>query len=534
MQLKYFKTIIPAAALALSMSVSSCVGDLDATPIDPNVSTDFVQDEVFAKIYATMALTGQQGPAGNGDVDDIDEGTSGFYRLIWNFSELPTDEAICSWGDVGIPELNFARWSSSHEQLTGLYCRLYFDITLCNHFLEKTEGMGDEKSVKQRAEARFMRALNYFYLLDFFGNVPFTEKVASEPPQQIKRADLYAYIEKELKEIEADMYEPRQAPFGRADKAANWLLLSRLYLNAEVYTGKAQWSAAAEYAKKVMDSAYELADEYKELFMGDNDQNEDAMKEIILPIRQHGVNTQSYAGASFLIASTHTSGMGSWGTSEGWGGNRGRQALAKKFFADGIIPANSTDPENTAALAGDDRALFVTYGTYKNDKGELKEFITKLPISNWNTFAEGVAVGKFTNSYSNGGTPSNSVYVDMDIPFMRAAEAYLTYAEATLRAGGSKDDAKAAVNALRDRANTSRLTDLSLNDILDEKCREFYFETQRRTDLIRYGYFTAGSYLWDWKGEAPEGMGISAIYNLLPIPASDLNANENLVQNPGY
>lgn len=531
MRLKYFKTIIPATALALSMNLSSCIGDLDTMPIDPNVSTEFKQDEVFAKIYATMGITGQQGPAGNGDVADIDEGTSGFYRLIWNFNELPTDEAICSWGDPGIPELNFARWSSSHDQLAGLYGRLYFDVTLCNHFLEKTSGLTDEKSLKQRAEARFMRAMNYFYLMDFFGNVPFTEVVASEPPMQIKRADLFAYIEKELKEIEAEMYEPRQAPYGRADKAAVWLLLSRLYLNAEVYTGKAQWAEAATYAKKVMDSNYKLASRYTVLFMGDNDLNEDAMQEIILPIRQDGVNTQSYAGASFLVASTHTKGMGSWGTSEGWGGNRGRMALAKKFFADGKMPEKSA---NTAEAAGDDRAQFVTYGEYQTDKGETEIFETSLPIKDWNTFKQGVAVAKFSNAYSNGGTPSNSIFVDMDIPFMRAAEAYLTFAEATLRAGGDKEVAKEAVNELRKRANATKLTDLTLNDILDEKCREFYFEAHRRTDLIRYGYFTSGNYLWDWKGGTTDGSGVSSIYNLMPIPATDMNANENLVQNPGY
>ena len=531
MKLKYFKAIIPATALALSMNLTSCIGDLDTTPIDPNVSTEFQQDAVFAKIYATMGLTGQQGPAGNGDVADIDEGTSGFYRLIWNFNELATDEAICSWGDPGIPELNFARWSSGHDQLAGLYGRFYFDVTLCNHFLEKTSGATDEKSVKQRAEARFMRALNYYYLLDFFGNVPFTEVVASQSPKQIKRADLYLYVEKELKEIENDMYEPRQAPYGRADKVAVWLLLSRLYLNAEVYTGKAQWTEAATYAGKVMGSAYKLASNYKNLFMGDNDKNADAMQEIILPIRQDGVNTQSYAGASFLIASTHTKGMGSWGTSEGWGGNRGRMALAKKFFADGKLPEKSA---NTAAEAGDDRAIFVTYGEFLDDKGNTQVFETSLPIKDWNTFKEGVAVAKFSNSYSDGGTPSNTIFVDMDIPFMRVAEAYLTFAEATLRAGGDKGAAMNAVNELRKRAHATELTDLTLNNVLDEKCREFYFEAQRRTDLIRYGYYTSGNYLWDWKGGSATGVGVSSIYNLLPIPASDMNANENLVQNPGY
>lgn len=530
MKLSYFKTIVRTLAICLTLGFTSCVGDLNVSPIDPNTTTEFNQDDVFAKIYATMALTGQQGPAGDADVVGIDEGTSSFYRLIWNFSELPTDEAICSWGDVGIPEMNFTRWSSGHGQLEGLYGRLYFDITLCNHFLEQTAGLTDDKTVKQRAETRFMRALNYYYLLDFFGNVPFVETVSSELPKQMKRADLYTYIVSELKTIEPDMYDALQAPYGRADKVADWMLLSRLYLNAEVYTGTTQWASAAEYAKKVMDSSYGLCSDYSQLFMGNNGENANARQEIILPIRFDGVDTQSYGGALFLIASTHTTGMGSWGTTEGWGGNRGRLALAKKFFTDGNIPANTV---NTTTAAGDDRALFTTYGEYL-DNGKTQVFETSLPIKNVNTFKQGVAVIKFSNSYSNGGTPKDSKFVDMDVPFMRKAEAYLTYAEALLRSGGSKANALAAVNVLRTRANAAKLTDLTLSNILDERSREFYFETLRRTDLIRYGYFTTSSYLWDWKGGTADGAGVSSIYNLLPIPASDLNANENLTQNPGY
>ncbi len=531
MKLKYFKSYILISLLSSSALLTSCVGDLDVKPIDPNVTTEFVQDDVFAKIYASMSLTGQQGPAGDRDVMGIDEGVSGFYRVIWNLNELPTDEAVCSWGDTGIPEMNFMRWSSSHNQVEGLYDRLYYDITLCNHFLERTAGLTDDKSVKQRAEARFMRALNYFYLLDFFGNVPFTEVVSTDLPKQIKRADLYAYVLKELQECETDMYDSQQAPYGRADKVANWMIQSRLYLNAEVYTGTAQWTKAAEYAKKVMDSSYGLATKYAQLFMGDNGENADARKEIILSIRQDGIDTQSYSGGMFLIASTHTSGMGSWATTEGWGGNRGRLALAKKFFPDGNVPAYTA---NTASAAGDDRALFCTYGEYKDAKGNTQTFETSLPISNVNTFKQGVATIKFSNVHSDGTSSRDTKFTDMDVPFLRKSEAYLTYAEALMRSGGSKADAMAAVNVLRNRAHTTPLTDLTLDNILDEKSREFYFEGQRRTDLIRYGYFTTSTYLWDWKGGVANGTGVASYYNLLPIPASDLNANENLVQNKGY
>ena len=166
MKFNRIKTLLPAAALALTMSTTSCIGDLDVDPtIDQSTSMVFERDQVFAKIYANMALSGQQGPAGNGDIDGIDEGTSDFFRQIWNMNELATDEAICSWGDAGIPEYNFASWDASHGMVTAMYYRLYFGITMANYFLEQTEG--DASATDQRAEARFLRALYYYYAMDF-------------------------------------------------------------------------------------------------------------------------------------------------------------------------------------------------------------------------------------------------------------------------------------------------------------------------------------------------------------------------------
>ncbi|MDH6303755.1 hypothetical protein M2459_000087 [Parabacteroides sp. PF5-5] len=521
MKLRYIKSILLSLSFCLALGLTACIGDLDVDPIDPSVTQEFDQEAVFAKIYATMALTGQKGPDGNGDVDGIDEGTSAFYRLIFTINEYPTDEVICSWGDPGIPELNYINWSSSHEMLTGLYARLNFDVTLCNHFLEMTDGKTDDNTVRQRAEARFMRALNFYYLMDIYGNVPFTEKVTSDLPDQILRADLFNYIEKELLEIESDMYDARQAPFGRADKVASWLLLSRMYLNAEVYTGTARWSDAAAYAKKVMDSSYQLNANYAHLFMGDNDGSSvnQSPQEIILPIRQDGLNIRSWGGSLFLIAATHTEGMTLWGTTEGWGGVRARAALAKKFFQDGNVPTG--DEKEVAKAANDDRALFFS-----------KE--RTVEIANVNTFKEGLSIAKFTNIRADGNASSDPKYTDMDIPFFRLAEAYLTYAEAVLRSGGDTGSALGAINALRTRAHASQLASISLDNILDEKSREFYAEGHRRTDLIRYGYFTGAGYLWDWKGGSAQGTSVSSIYNLCPIPASDMNANEKLVQNPGY
>jgi len=93
------------------------------------------------------------------------------------------------------------------------------------------------------------------------------------------------------------------------------------------------------------------------------------------------------------------------------------------------------------------------------------------------------------------------------------------------------------VNALRERAygdNSGDVTTLDLDFLLDERARELYWEAQRRTDLIRFGKFTGGDYVWEWKGNVQEGTATDAYRDLYPIPSNDMNANPNLVQNTGY
>lgn len=530
MNYKHNKLLYIITLLVVTLVSTSCLNDLNVTPINPQVSQTFDQDAVFAKTYAAFALTGQQGAAGNNDIDITDEGRFSLTRCLWNCNELPTDEAICAWGDVEVVELNANNWTASNLSAAGLYARLYFVVTIGNHFLQQTAGMTDEKTIKQRAEVRFLRALGYYYLMDLFGNVPFTDVVSPTLPKQIKRADLFNWIESELKACETDMYEPKTAPYYRIDKAANWLLLSRMYLNAEVYTGTAHWDDAITYSKKVMDSGYKLNPSYKQLFMGDNAGTIDgssntAPQEIIFPIAADGVKTTSWGASLFLIASTHTAdGMPNWGSNEGWSGNRARLALMKKFFLDGNVPT-ATD---LTTAATDDRAMFYSIGRTAN--------VTKVT-----DFTKGISVVKYTNVRFDGGATHDPKFTDMDIPFMRTAEAYLTYAEANLRStNGDASKALTALNALRTRAHASSLTSIpktqvGLDLVLDEWAREFYFEGRRRTDLIRYGYFGGSStYNWDWKGGTATGTQFPAKFNLLPIPPGDLNANANLVQNTGY
>jgi hypothetical protein len=529
MNFRYLKNMMAVATFAVAaLSLGSCVGDLDVSSINPTTPSDFDQAKVFTKIYAGFSLTGQTGPNGDQDISDIDEGTSDLLRQIWNSNELTTDEAHCAWGDTGIPEYNHNAWSDSHSMLKGLYYRLYFSITLCNNFLTLTADESDATTKMERAEVRFIRALDYYYLMDMFGNVAFTTVVSKENPPQKSRAEVFAFVESELKDCVTDMAEPRANTYGRVDKAAAWLLLARLYLNAKVYTGTAHWADAASYAKQVMNSGYKLCttakgnySAYQLLFMGDNNTN-GAQDEDIFPVLYDGVDTQSYGGMFFLIASTRTGDEGSNGSSEHWAGNRARKNLIDKFFPNDNAPASSTSDIITAAK--DSRALF--YGTGRT-----------VSVEKEGTFSSGFSCVKFTGVHSDGSATHDSKFTDTDYPFMRVAEAYLTYAEALIRANNDECTAEAAsaINAVRARANAKQASTYTLDEVLDEWSREFWFEGRRRIDLIRFGLYGGQStYKWEWMGGAYAGSQFSANYNIFPIPSSDLNANHNLVQNTGY
>lgn len=550
MKIKTIKQLFSAALIAsLSLGVTSCINDLNISPIDPQADGSFDQQGVFVKGYAMLGLTGQKGIAGSADLDGQDEGESGFYRTTFNCNELPTDECLWAWQDnQDIPQFTNISWNSSSQRTEWVYVRLGYNITQYNFFLDQTEGKTDEETLRQRAEIRFLRALHYWYFLDLFGKAPFKEHFNNELPVEKKSAELYAYIQNELNDIEGNMYEPRQAPFGRADKAANWLLRARLYLNAGVYTGQTDYAKAEEYAGKVIDSGYELCDNYAELFMADNDENPNAMQEIILPIRQDGVKTRNYGGSVYLICATRIAGMPRMGTTNGWSCIFARAAMVQKFFsnlddvpmlpADVEIPTKGLDTdeqiddfdakygirtEDMIKAAGDDRALL-----YSGVGGGRR----KLQTDAITGFTNGLSIVKWQNYRSDGKPVNHTEYPDTDIPLFRLAEAYLTRAEALFR---QDKDATADINKLRSRTNCTRMVEtVTEQELIDEWSREFYMEGRRRSDLVRFDMFTTNKYVWDWKGGTMNGAPVASHYNVFPVPVSDLNNNPNMSQNPNY
>lgn len=542
---KYIKNIVPAAALMLlTLGTTSCVNDLDVTPIDENLDTELDNDGLFNKCYANFALAGNGGANGDCDIDGLDGGTTGYVRQMFNANELTSDEAICGWGDDGVASFCYNTYNASHPMLRGFYYRLTTGIAYCNQYLS----VAADADATKTAEIRFLRAFDYAMLTDCWGNPPFTETLGK--PVQKSRSEMFEWLITELKDIEPSLSDAKakkstDANYGRVDKAACWLLLARLYLNAEVYTGTAYWSEAKEYAKKVMDSSYKLNttgsngwSAYQMLFMGDNGET-DAAYEAVFPLLQDGLTTTSWGTTLFLSAGSFDNSMHAnpneptainGVTAQAWGGNRARPDLIKKFFPQGDAPQLPSYEMPTAA--GDDRAIFC--GT--TDDGTNRT----LDNDDVATFTSGYGVAKFINFKSDGSAGHDATFMDTDFFLMRAAEAYLTYAEADARlnGGNTTSDGTAAINAIRSRANTTTRAEsvsYSLSDICDEWSREFYFEGRRRMDLIRFGRFGGNNnYMWQWKGGEKEGTNFSSDRNIFAIPSDELTSNANLKQNPGY
>jgi hypothetical protein len=509
---------------------TSCTKKLDLTPLN-NATADQVYatstgyKQSLAKVYSAFALTGANGP-GSSDVAGIDAGTADFLRLFWKAQELSTDEAVVAWGDPGIQDFHLMNWGSDNPLTRGLYYRCIYQINVANEFIrqstsDKVTGRGitgaSADSIKTyAAEVRFLRAYQYWVLMDLFGNPPFVTEIdviGTSLPQQILRKDLFAYLETELKAIETLLPNARSNEYGRAEKSAAQALLARLYLNAEVYAGSPRYADAIIYSKRVIDAGYSLIANYRQLLLADNNTN---TSENIFTINYDGLRTQTFGGTTFIKNAALGGDLNpsDYGTTQAWGGIR----ITKN------IPNLFPDVTGTA----DKRAQFFTTGQ-------------NLEINSLTTFRDGLAVTKFRNVSKAGVAGSDPLFSDIDMPIFRLAEQYLIYAEAVTRGGTGGDAALALnyINLLRSRAygnasgNITTAT-LTTNFIIDERARELYWEGHRRTDLIRFNRFVEPTYLWPWKGGAKDGTGVSAIRKLYPIPASDLAANPNLKQNTGY
>lgn len=573
MKLNKFKTIAPAATLLLSASLSSCMADLDKGNIDPNVETNPSTLGLYSKCYAGLIMEGNDG---NADFTIDDNGKSTLLRNIFNFNELPTDEAICWWSDGGLTDISYNKYNAATPTLKYLYYRLMSNISFENNFLSLEAAKEEDKT--RYAEVRVIRAYNYFLMLDFFGDPAFVEKSSSESPYQahtynskfdanktytraellqLGREFLFNWVKDELLAAEPDLLEAKpekdnDPDYGRIDKGTCWLLLSRLYLNAGTYLNNdgqdnPYWDQALAYAEKVINSQYALFDDskisetakangykpYDLLFMGDNGSN-GASCEALLPLMQDGTITQGYGGSLFYIAALWNDAMKSVTgkdaatTENAWSGMRVRPSFLKVFFNNPSVVVNK-EAKDIRAMNIDDRAIFWGKGNDKNER--------TLELGENKSFFSGIVTPKWNNNYAEGGTPHDSKFVDTDFFLFRVAEAYLNAAEAEMHLNGEgSDKAKGYIDKLRERAHAEEHSSYTLNDVLDERARELYCEGLRRTDLIRFNQYGGNNatYKWELKGGSDNGSNFDKTKNVYPLPSSEILANKNLTQIDGY
>jgi hypothetical protein len=542
--------------------LSSCLKDLDTVPLDEdsNASGKIYADpanykNVLAKCYLGLATGGQGGDGGgdaNSDISGIDGGFSQYTRQYWYHQEFSTDEAVVAWNDQTIKDFHYQTWSSSDVFVSAMYYRIMFQVTMTNEFIKNTmpsmlddRGIGGEYRADlaiYQAEARFLRALSYWHGIDLFRNVPFlteNDPIGATFPKQIDAKELFNYIESELIDItdgvgSNDLKDAGTNEYARADKAAAWMVLAKLYLNSEVYIGEQNYDKAIAVLEKIIAAGFTLEPLHTNLFRTDNNNS----NEIIFPIPFDGIGTQTWGGTTILVHAAVGGSMGDgfdlegkkvdstlqrFGVGSGWGGFRTTKEFVQKFEVKAFDAVDNTKPVSWL----DKRAVFYTKGQ-------------NLEIENIGLFTDGYAVPKFLNISSSGVPGLDVDFTDTDLPMFRLADAYLMYAEAYLRGGGGNADlALQYVNALRERAygdNSGNITnaELTLQFILDERGRELMWEGHRRTDLIRFGQFTGDVYLWEWKGLLKQGAKTESYRDIFPIPANDLNANPNLEQNPGY
>lgn len=575
--MKSLNKIFSVLGVSLALGLSSCVGDLDLLPNDPNQLTadKFAENpeeyimQVMAKCYSGMAVSGQTGPDGSSDISGLDGGTSQYTRALYMLQEFTTDESKWIWPDAGVVDLVTNTWGNGNVNIFGTYSRLYVHIAICNDFLRLANSLGDygispdaelQATIDQyKLEARALRAMSYYWALDLFGNASFIDETspAGTSPVQYTRQELYDWLVTELEDLVATF--PTTTPiYGRVGIDGVEALLARVYLNAEVYTGTAAYDKCSQHCANIIARhqgegfrGSGLVPVYMYLFCGDNDEympGGGGVNEILWGIPYDSENIQPYGGSMFLCAAgisnltwdandaimTATD----YGMSAQWGCMHATSQFSDKFQSDRDLRW----------------AMWC-----KEQQGFSKA------NTNFSTFTDGYGVVKFTNllkgnvtdpsgwdmndntknwSSANGGiyaTDGSAAradnFPDTDLPLIRLADVYLMYTEAYIMGhAGDATNALNYVNLVRARANETNWTasDLTADNILDERCRELYWELTRRSDLVRHGKFSGSAYNWSWKNNEANGASIVETMDLFPIPANVISAQPEFEQNPGY
>lgn len=545
--------------VAAAAGMTSCVNDLDLLPVDPNQTTAGVfgedpegyMDRVMGDVYMNFSTYGANGSS---TVTQFDGGMSTFQRGIFILEEIPTDEA--NWlptGDVEYGVLQYGPIPSNSPIAGGIYSRLTINITLCNDFIKTfkdnlfqiTDPVVTAKGEEYVRQCKILRSACFYYLIDLYGNVPYADEnvpVGAVTAQE-KRADIFNYVVRDLKEVIAEYGNNTTVSYGFVGKEVAQALLVKFYLNAEVYTGTSMWDECYAVAQEIIANhrgtgldGTGLAESYSALFGHNNNEYcagypGGVTPEIIWTLVQDEPNLKSWANSTFMIngfigdatMAPAICNLGDWNMKSGWRCMTGRRQFVEKFEWNGDYTFSPDLRTRFWATAANGFGI-------DNDVLDQDHFGQNgfLPVKyhNWNILPNGDI--DFNN------IPTMMEQVPVDFAMIRLAEIYLSAAEAAYNGAASKTDALTYVNYIRKRAGLNEWTaaDLNLQSIYDERCRELYTEGTRRTDLIRAGQWASG-YNWNWKGQVKDGADLPATSVLYPLPIAVVQQN-GYTQNPGY
>ncbi len=507
--------------LKYSLAIAFMFGAFACTDLDEEIKGDFTKD-----FDPANPGVGQKNNV-NGVIPN-DGLADAFARVLngtanhggyFSVQEISSDEAVITqkggdWFDGGI-------WLVMHRHqfastglggINGAWTDTYNGIFQCNDLLKN-----GELSDAGVAQIRFLRAYFYWRLLDLFGRVKIVTEPGVDAPQAT-RAQVYSFVENELIAALPDLPAGR-GDYGRASQGAANALLSRLYLNAEVYKGTPEWQKAIDAADAVINSGnYNLTANYADVFSPRNVNDPEHI--FVAPFDEATGTGMNFAQMTLHYPSQLTYRL----AQQPWNGYSTLEEFYNSYEnsderkAANFIVGAQTDVNGSPILD-------LAFDKADPDGAEINYTPRINELAPNGSRQAGARLGKF--SFKIGQNPD----MDNDFPLLRFGEVILNKAEAQFRLG-NVGGAVTTINAIRERAGVAPFTAATLTSgsLLAERGRELFQEALRRTDLIRFG---AWGNAW-WEKPAHN----DTYKNLFPIPFEQMQAEATtanpLTQNPGY
>lgn len=523
--MKLFRyTMLGAITAALAMG-TACTGDLDVTPDDPNKKTQLTSEKdwwgYFGTLYGNLLYEGNLTPNG------VDGGAGTFSRCHWNLQELTADEVVLlnTWNDPGYSDVKFDTWTSNNVWAFMCMQREATTARQCVEFNRAADDaakyLSQEEIDAMKAESTVIKDLCYYYMIDLFGRGPWVDESTGigDVPPTYSRKELFDAVVAELTDVinSGNLRQAGEQQYGRLTIDGARMLLAKLYLNAEVYTGTAMYDKCAQVCKEIVKN-HSLAPQYKYLFCATNDKYEGAGGEILWALPSDSTNYQTYGSTTYLTAAAYF-------------GDIEEDMIAALGNPKSVWNGLKVKPELVNAFEGGDLRSLFYQGSYALDVSDLNNtdasscgyMCIKYRLTNEDNYDNDPALPGFL--------ANAPVFPNTDYPLFRLADTYLMLAECQARGVNGADNGYEYFNKVRDRAGVDRIANPTLNDIITERQRELYWEGHRRSDLVRFGLFTGGRYLWSWKGGELAGTSLTPERDLFAIPYQYVST---VGQNPGY